>query len=93
MKKQIDDCVVYQHYKYPKIGNHHPGYTYIFRAWIARDAKLDQCLELQLFNRDCEQAETWMAAREASFKDEGTLSDGSLQLCMVERLITDLIKY
>ncbi|KAG7273779.1 hypothetical protein CRUP_003279 [Coryphaenoides rupestris] len=26
---------------------------------------LDQCLELQLFNRDCEQAENWMAAREA----------------------------
>ena len=27
--------------------------------------KLDQCLELQLFYRDCEQAEGWMAAREA----------------------------
>lgn len=40
------------------------------RAWIARRAKLDQCLELQLFNRDCEQAETWMAAREATLRDE-----------------------
>lgn len=27
--------------------------------------KLDQCLELQLFYRDCEQAENWMGAREA----------------------------
>ena len=27
--------------------------------------KLDQCLELQLFYRDCEQAEFWMASREA----------------------------
>jgi spectrin alpha len=44
------------------------------KAWIARRAKLDQCLELQLYNRDCEQAETWMAAREASLRDE---TDGS----------------
>ena len=27
--------------------------------------KLDQCLELQLFYRDCEQAENWMSSREA----------------------------
>lgn len=27
--------------------------------------QLDQCLELQWFNRDCELAENWMAAREA----------------------------
>lgn len=27
--------------------------------------KLDQCLELQLFYRDCEQAESWMESREA----------------------------
>ncbi len=40
------------------------------RAWIDRRAKLDQCLELQLFNRDCEQAETWMAAREMSMADD-----------------------
>lgn len=41
----------------------------VHRAWIARRFKLDQCYELQLFNRDCEQAETWMAAREASLED------------------------
>lgn len=43
---------------------------FVFSAWIARRAKLDQCLELQLFNRDCEQAETWMAAREQSLRDD-----------------------
>lgn len=35
------------------------------RAWNKRRIKLDQCLELQLFYRDCEQAENWMASREA----------------------------
>ncbi|XP_033851124.1 spectrin alpha chain, non-erythrocytic 1-like isoform X3 [Acipenser ruthenus] len=35
------------------------------KAWVQRRMMLDQCLELQLFSRDCEQAESWMAAREA----------------------------
>ena len=35
------------------------------KAWIARRMQLDQCLELQLFYRDCEQAENWMTSREA----------------------------
>ena len=35
------------------------------RAWNDRRLMLDQCLELQLFLRDCEQAENWMAEREA----------------------------
>ena len=35
------------------------------KAWIARRMQLDQCLELQLFYRDCEQAESWMSSREA----------------------------
>ena len=34
------------------------------KAWIARRMQLDQCLELQLFYRDCEQAENWMTFRE-----------------------------
>ncbi|XP_037079829.1 spectrin alpha chain-like [Pollicipes pollicipes] len=34
------------------------------KAWIERRMKLDQCLELQLFYRDCELAENWMQARE-----------------------------
>ena len=37
---------------------------------MQRRARLDQCLEGQLFNRDCDQAETWMAAREATLRDE-----------------------
>ena len=35
------------------------------RAWIVQRMKFDQCLELQLFYRDCEQTEAWMSAREA----------------------------
>lgn len=35
------------------------------KAWIARRMKLDQCLELQLYYRDCEQAENWMGSRES----------------------------
>lgn len=41
------------------------------RAWKARQEKLDQCLELQLFNRDCETAEHWMKSRENALKDDG----------------------
>jgi spectrin alpha len=40
------------------------------RAWKARQDKLDQCLELQLFNRDCETAEQWMKSRENALKDD-----------------------
>uniref|UniRef100_H3CBT9 Spectrin alpha chain, non-erythrocytic 1 n=1 Tax=Tetraodon nigroviridis TaxID=99883 RepID=H3CBT9_TETNG len=39
--------------------------THLEKAWVQRRMMLDQCLELQLFSRDCEQAENWMAAREA----------------------------
>lgn len=39
------------------------------RAWKARQDKLDQCLELQLFNRDCETAEQWMKSRENALSD------------------------
>lgn len=35
-------------------------------AWKERQRVLDQCLELQLFNRDCDTAEQWMEARERS---------------------------
>jgi spectrin alpha len=40
------------------------------RAWKARQERLDQCLELQLFNRDCETAEQWMRSRENALKDD-----------------------
>lgn len=45
------------------------------RAWKARQDKLDQCLELQLFNRDCETAEQWMKSRENALKDDGQHPD------------------
>ena len=31
---------------------------------------MDECLELQLFYRDCDTAETWMESREKALKDE-----------------------
>lgn len=42
-------------------------------AWKQRRAILDQCLMLQIFYRDCEQADTWMSAREAFLnQDDGS---------------------
>lgn len=38
--------------------------------------ELDQCLELQLFYRDCEQAENWMSARESFLAAEELDSKG-----------------
>merc|ERR1719443_2286741 len=40
------------------------------KAWIARRMQLDQCLELQLYYRDCEQAENWMTSRESFLSTE-----------------------
>ena len=40
-------------------------------GWNDTNRKLDQCLDLQMFNRDCEQAENWMEARENSLKQQG----------------------
>lgn len=41
-------------------------------AWVNRRQVLDQCLELQLFYRDCEQADNWMSTREAFLNQEDT---------------------
>lgn len=59
------------------------------RAWVARRVKLDQNLELQLFYRDCEQAEGWMAAREAFLApaDAADAADAADQPDNVEQLI------
>ncbi|XP_044730361.1 spectrin alpha chain isoform X3 [Chrysoperla carnea] len=46
------------------------------KAWIARRMQLDQNLELQLFYRDCEQAENWMSSREAFLASEEVDSKG-----------------
>ncbi|XP_066294880.1 spectrin alpha chain, non-erythrocytic 1-like isoform X27 [Branchiostoma lanceolatum] len=54
------------------------------KAWVARRMKLDQCLELQLFNRDCEQAEAWMASREA-FLQEAEGPEGSSVEAMIKK--------
>lgn len=43
----------------------HENRAHLEDAWIARRKVLDQCLELQLFYRDCEQADNWMSARES----------------------------
>ena len=48
---------------------------YYYRAWIARRVKLDQCLEKQLFIRECEQAEMWMAVREAKLTADAVDGD------------------
>lgn len=54
----------------------HKSLLKLSRAWIARRMQLDQCLELQLFYRDCEQAENWMSAREAFLQAEEVDSKG-----------------
>ena len=46
------------------------------KAWISRRLQLDQCLQLQLFYRDCEQAENWMSSREAFLKSDEVDSEG-----------------
>lgn len=56
--------------------NSHKCWFQFCRAWIARRMQLDQCLELQLFYRDCEQAENWMSAREAFLQAEEVDSKG-----------------
>ena len=53
------------------------------KAWIARRMQLDQCLELQLFYRDCEQAESWMSSREAFLA--GDENDGENVEAMIKK--------
>ncbi|XP_070496510.1 spectrin alpha chain isoform X3 [Chironomus tepperi] len=45
-------------------------------AWTTRRLQLDQNLDLQLYLRDCEQAENWMSAREAFLNAEEVDSKG-----------------
>lgn len=46
------------------------------QAWTARRLQLDQNLDLQLYLRDCEQAENWMSAREQFLSAEEVDSKG-----------------
>jgi len=57
-------------------GNVYADTKFVDRAWVARRMQLDQCLELQLFYRDCEQAENWMSSREAFLASEEVDSKG-----------------
>lgn len=45
-------------------------------GWTERRLQLDQNLDLQLYLRDCEQAENWMSAREAFLNAEEVDSKG-----------------
>lgn len=45
-------------------------------AWVKRRLQLDQNLELNLFYRDCEQAENWMSDREAFLASDEVDSNG-----------------
>lgn len=60
-----------------KLGSMSDAREDLERAWIARRMQLDQCLELQLFYRDCEQAENWMTSREAFLASDEDQSDGA----------------
>lgn len=46
------------------------------QKWTARRLQLDQNLDLQLYLRDCEQAENWMSARESFLNAEEVDSKG-----------------
>lgn len=46
------------------------------KAWTERRLQLDQNLDLNLYMRDCEQAENWMSAREAFLNAEEVDSKG-----------------
>ena len=48
-----------------KLGALYHAFQDLERAWTERNEKLRQCLDLQLFYRECEQAESWMANRES----------------------------
>ena len=36
----------------------------LLALWVQRKAQFDQCMELQLFMRDAEQTDNWMAKQE-----------------------------
>ncbi|XP_004415736.1 PREDICTED: spectrin alpha chain, erythrocytic 1 [Odobenus rosmarus divergens] len=55
------------------------------KAWKQRKRMLDQCLELQLFHGNCDQAESWMLARENFLRSEGHSSLDTLGALMKKR--------
>ncbi|XP_033621593.1 spectrin alpha chain, erythrocytic 1 [Fukomys damarensis] len=55
------------------------------KAWEDRKKMLEQCLELQFFQGDCEQVESWMVARENSLRSEDKDSLKSLEALVKKR--------
>ncbi|XP_006861684.1 PREDICTED: spectrin alpha chain, erythrocytic 1 isoform X2 [Chrysochloris asiatica] len=55
------------------------------KAWEQRKKMLQQCLELQLFQGDCDQAESWMVARENFLRSGDKDSLDSLEALMRKR--------
>uniref|UniRef100_A0A8C7C107 Spectrin alpha chain, erythrocytic 1 n=1 Tax=Neovison vison TaxID=452646 RepID=A0A8C7C107_NEOVI len=55
------------------------------KAWNQRKRILDQCLELQLFHGNCDQADSWMLARENFLRSEGRSSLDTLAALQKKR--------
>ncbi|XP_045402991.1 spectrin alpha chain, erythrocytic 1 [Lemur catta] len=55
------------------------------KAWEQRKKILDQCLELQLFQVDCDQVESWMVTRENFLRSDDKGSLDSLEALMRKR--------
>ncbi|KAM9686923.1 spectrin alpha chain, erythrocytic 1 isoform 1-T2 [Trichechus inunguis] len=55
------------------------------KAWEQRKKMLDQCLDLQLFQGKCDQAESWMVARENFLRSDDKDSLDSLEALMKQR--------
>ncbi|XP_068918914.1 spectrin alpha chain, erythrocytic 1 [Petaurus breviceps papuanus] len=55
------------------------------KSWERRKKMLDQCLDFQIFQGDCDQAESWMVARESSLRTEDKSSLDSLEALMKKR--------
>ncbi|XP_036298592.1 spectrin alpha chain, erythrocytic 1 [Pipistrellus kuhlii] len=55
------------------------------KAWEQREKMLNQCLEYQLFQGNCDQAESWMAARENLLRSDDKSSLDTLEALMKKR--------
>ncbi|XP_032508870.1 spectrin alpha chain, erythrocytic 1 isoform X1 [Phocoena sinus] len=55
------------------------------KAWKQRKKMLDQCLELQFFRGNCDQAESWMVVRENYLRSDDKGSLDSLEALMKKR--------
>ncbi|XP_045697382.1 spectrin alpha chain, erythrocytic 1 [Phyllostomus hastatus] len=58
---------------------------YLEKAWNQRKKLLDQCLEFQLFQGNCDQAESWMVARENFLRSDDKGSLHNLEALMKKR--------